>query len=152
MKALLIALLLIAAPVSAQQPVQPWADGVSYGTAMINPSIAAVQAWRSPHRGCKLGQLAISEGVGNVAALTLKHFVISARPCVGCLSDGWPSGHSMNAAIGYSSWNPGIGLSFGLLTGGLRHQANRHYWNQIGAGLALGVGAEAVGHLLRCES
>lgn len=150
--ALLAVLLLLAAPLQAQVPVSPIADWASYGTALVNPTIAAVEAWRSPARACRFGQLAISEAVGNVAALTLKHFIVSARPCIGCLPDGDPSGHSMNAMIGFSARNWGMGLSFGFATGALRYDAHRHFPSQIAKGLLLGAGAEAAGHLLRCQS
>ncbi len=144
------ALLLLAQMVSAQVPVSPVPDWASYGTAAVNPTIAAVEAWRSPSRACRFGQLAISEAVGNVAALTLKHFIVSARPCLGCIPDGDPSGHAMNSMIGFSARNWGFGLSLGLFTGDLRYEAHRHFPSQIAKGLVLGALAEGAGHLLRC--
>jgi hypothetical protein len=138
-------------PIDTRPPVEKWADGISWATAFVNPTVAAIEAWRSPRRGCKFAQLAISEAIGNVAVLTLKHFIVSPRPGFGLPPDGQPSGHSMNSVIGATAWNPGIGLSFTFATGGLRHQANRHEWDQIVWGWLLGFGAEAAGHLLRCE-
>jgi hypothetical protein len=156
-KLLLLALLLLPqiascqpAPIDTRPPVEEWADGVSWATAFVNPTIAVIEALRSEHRWCKLGQLGISELVGNVAVLTLKHFIVSPRPCFGCRPDGQPSGHSMNSVLGYRAWNPGIGLSFTFATGGLRHEANRHEWDQIVRGWLLGAGADTVGALLRC--
>lgn len=149
MKTLLI-VLLFAAPVSAQVPVSPAPDWVSYGTAAVNPTIAAIEAWRSPSRACRFGQLAISEAVGNVAALTLKHFIVSPRPCIGCQPDGMPSGHTMNSTIGFSShWK--VGVVFTVATAELRTDAHRHTPWQVAAGAALGIGAEAAGHLLKCR-
>jgi hypothetical protein len=139
-------------PPDLRPPVEPIADWASYPTAFANAAIAAVEAWRSEHRGCKLGQLAISEAVGNLAVFTLKHFIVSPRPGFGLPPDGQPSGHSMNSVLGYRAWNPGIGLSFTFATGGLRHQANRHEWDQILWGWLLGFGADAAGLLLRCPS
>jgi membrane-associated phospholipid phosphatase len=135
--------------VHAQAPVQPWADWTSYGTAMVNPATAVVEAWQSPSRGCRLGRLALSEAIGNGVALTLKHFIVSPRPCLGCAPDGMPSGHTMNSAIGMfsSRW----GFTATIATGVLRHEANRHTWTQIAAGAALGVGAEAAGRLIKCQ-
>lgn len=139
-------------PTYAQQrPVREWADWSSYGTALVNPTNAAVHAWRSGDRWCELGQLAIAEGVGNGTALVIKHFVKAERPCLGCAPDGEPSGHSMNATLGYrtSDWRYGMVFAWG--TGLLRNLANRHYWYQIGSGILLGVGADWVGHLLKCR-
>lgn len=136
-------------PVHAQEPVKPWADVTSYGTAMVNPAVAAVEAWRSNDRACRFGRLALSEAIGNGVALTLKHFIVSPRPCLGCAPDGFPSGHTANSAIGMfsSRW----GFTATIATGVLRHEANRHTWKQIAAGAALGVGAEAAGHLIKCR-
>ncbi len=152
------ALLLLAQMVSAQPPppdtrppVEPIADWASYATAFANPAIAAVDAWRSEHRWCKLGQLGISELTGNLSVFALKHFIVSPRPCLGCAADGDPSGHSMNAMVGFTAHNWGIGLSFGLATGGLRYEAHRHFRSQIAKGLLLGALAEGAGHLLKCQ-
>jgi len=135
----------------AQLAVAPVPDIASYATAAINPTIAAVQAWKSAHRACRFGQLAIAEAVGNGAALTLKHFVVSPRPCAGCLSDGMPSGHTMNAAIGVSQgWRYGLALT--VATGALRVDAHRHTPRQVLAGAGLGIGADfASRNLLRCR-
>jgi membrane-associated phospholipid phosphatase len=142
-------LLLMSEPAAAQPPVERWADWASFGTALVNPTIAAVDAWRSPRRGCRLGQLAISELVGNAASMTLKHFIVSPRPCLGCASEGMPSGHTMNSTIGFSSrWK--VGVVFTVATAELRTDAHRHTPWQVAAGAALGIGAEAAGHLLRC--
>jgi membrane-associated phospholipid phosphatase len=137
-------------PPDLRPPVQPWADGVSWATAFANPTVAAIEAWRSPRRGCKFAQLAIAEAVGNVAVLTLKHFIISPRPGFGLPPDGDPSGHSTNSMIGFSARNWGLGLSFGFATGALRYDAHRHFPGQIAKGLILGALAEGAGHLLRC--
>jgi len=152
MVAIIVALLFFAPIVHAQPPpVQPWADGASWATAFVNPTVAAIEAWRSPRRGCRLGQLAISEAVGNVAALTLKRLIVSPRPCLGCGNDGWPSGHTMNSTIGFaSSWRVGVGFAWS--TAVLRTAAHRHTARQVAAGALLGIGAEAAGHLLRCPS
>lgn len=147
----LLACLFAPLVVHAQVPVSPVPDWASYATAAVNPTTAAIEAWRSPNRACRFGQLAISEAVGNITALTLKHFIVSARPCIGCVPDGDPSGHSMNAMLGFSARNWGMGLSFGLATGALRYDAHRHFPSQIAKGLLLGAGAEAAGHLLRCR-
>lgn len=149
--AVVIALWFLATPAAAQPPVEPWANWASYGTALVNPAIAAVDAWRSPHRGCRLGQLAISELVGNAASMTLKHFLVSPRPCLGCGSDGMPSGHTMNSTIGVTArWK--VGVLFTVATAELRTDAHRHTPWQVAAGAALGFGAEAAGHLLRCPA
>lgn len=132
----------------AQEPVKKWADVASYGTAAINPTVGVVEAWRSSSRGCRLGRLALSEAIGNGVTLAMKHWLVSPRPCLGCLPDGNPSGHSVNGSIGMfsSRW----GFSASVATGVLRHEANRHTWRQVGAGLAIGAGAEAAGLLIRC--
>jgi len=146
----LVALLTFAPVAQAQPPpVTPWADWASYGTAVVSPTVAAIQAWRSPHRGCKLGQLAISEAVGNLAALTLKRLIVSPRPCLGCGTEGFPSGHTMNSVIGFSSsWRVSVGFAWS--TAALRATAHQHTPRQVVAGALLGLGAEAAGHLLKC--
>lgn len=117
---------------------------------MVNPTIAAVNAWRSPDRACRFGQLALSEAIGNGVALILKKGLVSARPCLGCQPDGMPSGHTMNGTIGFSSrWK--YGVVFSVATAELRTDAHRHTPWQVAAGAVLGVGAEAAGHLLKCQ-
>jgi len=146
-----LALVFFAPIVHAQPPpVAPIPDWASYGTAIVNPSIAAVQAWRATDRPCRFGQLAISEVVVNTAALTLKHFIVSPRPCLGCPPDGMPSGHTANSAIGFSRhWQ--LGLAFTLGTAALRTDANRHTKEQVFWGAVLGFTGEAAGHLLKCQ-
>lgn len=125
-----------------------WADGVSWGTAFVNPTVAVVKAWQSDDKKCRLGRLALSEGILNGVSLTLKHFIVSPRPCLGCAPDGMPSGHSGNSVIGSSSWN--FGIVFAASTGALRMEANRHTPKQVAAGLLVGAGAELAGRLIRC--
>ena len=145
---LVAAILLISTTVYAQEPVTKWADAVSWGTAFVNPTVATVEALRSDQKGCRLGKIALSEGIANGLALTMKHFILSPRPCLGCLPDGMPSGHSANSMIGASGWRYGIVL--GATTGSLRMQANRHTPTQVAAGLLLGAGAEFAGRLIHC--
>ncbi len=132
----------------AQEPVKPWADVSSWGTAMVNPGVAAVEAWRSPSRGCRLGRLALSEAIGNGITLIAKRSFDSPRPCLGCAPDGFPSGHTMQSSLGMfsSRW----GFTATIATGFLRHEANRHTWRQVVAGAAIGIGSEAAGRLIRC--
>jgi membrane-associated phospholipid phosphatase len=146
----LLLVLLLCVPLSAQQPVQPWADYASYPTAFVNPTVAAVDAWRSSSRACHFGRLALSEAIGNGVTLALKHVIVSPRPCMGfgCQADGMPSGHTMNSAIGMFSSR--YGFTATIATGGLRMAAHRHTWQQVLAGAAVGVGAEAAGRLVRC--
>lgn len=144
-------LVLVAGPAHAQQPVNHWADWASYETAAVSPAIAAVKAWKSPDRSCKLKQLALSEGIGNGLALAMKHFIVSPRPCVGCSPDGMPSGHAMNAMIGVrASWKWGGAAA--LATEELRRDANRHTRTQGAVGLGLGALAEFAGHtFVHCQ-
>lgn len=143
--------LLLPRAVSAQPPVEPIADWVSWGTAFTNPTIAAYRAIRSDQPRCKLTQLAISELVGNGVSVGLKHLIHSPRPCLGCAPDGMPSGHSMNSVIGISSWRWEFGASFAWGTQALRGAANRHTPWQRAAGIALGGAAELAGHLVHCQ-
>lgn len=135
--------------VHAQEPVKPWADVTSYGTAAVNPVTAAIKAWHSSDPACALGRLAISEAIGNGVALVMKHFIVSPRPCLGCPPDGMPSSHVMNSSLGMfsSKW----GFTATIATGFLRHEANRHTWQQIATGAAIGVGAELGGRLIPCQ-
>lgn len=150
MRATLTLLAFFVASVAHAQEVRKVPDVLSWGTAAVNPAVAAVAAWRSPDRGCRLLRLALSEGVGNGLTLALKHTIRGERPCAGCAPDGFPSGHTMNSTIGFSSrW--GIGLSFTLGTADLRVAARRHTAWQVAAGAAIGIGAEAMGRLVRCS-
>ncbi len=145
---LVVGLLLTGCPVHAQG-VRRVPDVASYATAAINPTWAAVDAWRSPERLCRFERLALSEAIGNGVALTLKHFIVSPRPCLACAPDGFPSGHTMNSAIGLSDhWRMGVGFTVG--TAGLRIAARRHTVWQVTAGALLGLSAEAAGRLIGC--
>jgi len=145
----LLVLLLLAAPVHAQEPVVRWADWASWGTAAANPTIAVVRAARSESPKCRLAQLALSEAVGNGATFAVKHLVASPRPCLGCAPDGMPSGHTMNSTIGYTGWR--YGMAFSFATGQLRQDAHRHTLPQVLAGLGIGIGAEFAGRLVKCQ-
>lgn len=148
---LLLLLCLFAAPLCAQEPVNPWADAASWGTALVNPSVAAVKAARGADPWCHLGQLGLSELIGNGSVMALKHFIVSPRPCAGCDSRGMPSGHSMNSVLGVSS-NWRFGLFFSLGTVQLRQEAHRHTRWQTAAGAALGGLSELAGQkLLQCK-
>lgn len=157
MKALfLVLLLLVPATVAAQEPVVKWADWVSYGTAAVNPAMATYEAFKSETPKCRLGRLALAEGIGNGVALTIKHFVRSERPCLGCAPDGMPSSHTMNSFIGIDAPGPasgwgvrmGIGIAMGGTTAGLRVVGNRHTPTQVLVGALLGIGAEAASRAL----
>ena len=149
-------LLVLATPLSAQVPVEPIADAASWATSLVNPTAAAIRAIRSPDPKCALSRLLVAEGIGNATVLTLKHFLVSPRPCLGCDTHGWPSGHSMNSVIGAASgWRVdiGFGVSLGAAVGtaGLRVGAHRHTPAQVVAGLLLGAGVEALSYgLVRC--
>ncbi len=139
-------------PGGAQEPVRSLPDKVSYGTALINPAIAAYRAARSAHPWCELGRLGLSEAIGNVSVFALQRFVVSPRPCLGCGRNGLPSGHAMNSVIGISStWR--FGIYFSVATAHLRSVSNQHTKTQAALGLLLGAGAEVAGQkLLRCPS
>lgn len=145
----LIALLL--ASTAHAQEVRPVPDYLSYATAAVNPSIAVWKAMHSEHKVCSLAQLGISEAVGNITTLTMKHFIKSPRPVAELAPDGMPSGHSMNAVLGSMSSGWKVGVSFSVGTALLRKGANRHTTSQVLAGLGIGVGAELSGHLLHCQ-
>lgn len=150
MKTLVLLLLLVASPAVAQSVV-PWADWTSYATAAVNPTIATIHAARSGDALCQLSRLGVSELVGNAITLTTKRLVTSPRPCLGCASDGMPSGHTANSAIGFSSgWQ--IGLAFTLATAELRTAAHRHTPWQVAAGAGIGLFSEWAGHaLVKCR-
>jgi membrane-associated phospholipid phosphatase len=148
--------------VVAQEPVVKWADYTSWGTAPVNAVWAAVDAARGERPWCHLGQLAISELLGNGVTIGLKHLVHSPRPCTGadpsCKPDGMPSGHTMNAFLGFDHDRPASGygvsvaipLAAGIGTGILRGVAKRHTHTQIVIGAFVGLGSDQAGHLLHC--
>jgi membrane-associated phospholipid phosphatase len=143
-----LALLLVLVPsVAIGQAVRPVPDVASYATAAVNPTAAVLEAWRAPSRACAFERLALSEAIGNGVTLTVKHFVTSPRPCLGCAPDGMPSGHTMNSAIGFS-WRYGFAFTVG--TAALRVAAHRHTPKQVFVGMVIGLGAEAAGRLVRC--
>lgn len=154
MKALLLVLLL-SVPLAAQQPVREVPDVASWATAAVNPAIGVWRAVHAPDPMCRLSQLGLAELIGNGTVLLIKHFVTSQRPCAGCRADGMPSGHSMNSVIGLGSsrgWRIGVSIGLAVGTGGLRSAANRHTAPQVAVGLGIGVGADALSHLIvRCE-
>lgn len=149
----IVLFVLLATVVPAQaQEVRRVPDVISWGTAAVNPTLAAIDAWRAPDRACRLTKLIILEGIGNGLSLTLKHLIASPRPCAGCAPDGFPSGHTVNSAIGLSrNWYLGGAISIGA-TASLRVAAHRHTWKQVAAGAAIGLGADAAGHLMKCQS
>lgn len=150
MRRFLLALLVAfnVSPTYAQEPVRRWADWASYGTAIVNPTMAVADAIKAPDTRCRLTRLALSEVVGNTLSLTLKHFIVSPRPCLGCDPDGMPSGHTMNATIGASSWRGGA--LFSISTADLRIAARRHTRWQTMAGAGIGILGEASGRLISC--
>lgn len=148
----LVCFLLVSTAAVAQQPVVKWADVASYGTAAVNPTVAAVEAARGPDKWCHLGQLGISELLLNTTVLTMKHFIVSPRPCIGCGVDGMPSGHFANSLIG-NSWNRSLGFTVSFATADLRYEAHRHTKTQLLVGGLLGAGADWAGpKLLHCPS
>lgn len=148
---ILLGLMLTTATRTRAQAVRPVPDASSYATAAVNPGWVAVEAWRASGRACRFWQLGVSEAIGNSVALLMKAHLTSPRPCAGCDPDGMPSGHTLNATIGFSRHWP-AGLAFSLGTGALRVAANRHTWAQVSAGAALGAGAELAGRaLIHCR-
>ena len=132
------------------QAVAPIPDAISWATAFVNPTLSVIDAATGPQPWCHLARLGLSELAGNGLSIVLKHVIVSQRPCSGCGVDGFPSGHTMNAALGFSrDWRVGLSLTLG--TGILRHEAHRHTNGQILGGAVLGVGAEATGRLIRCQ-
>jgi len=150
MKAIGLVLVLVAAPVFAQEPVNRAADVISWGTAAVNPTIAVVKAFRADQTKCHLGQIAISAALVNSTGLLLQHFVVSPRPC--CPGNGRPSLHAGNAGIG-ASWDWRVSWAFSLVTAEERERARRHTWQQALEGMALGLVSEWAGqHLVRCPT
>jgi len=155
--ALVLLVFISAIPLAAQEPVVKWADGFSWGTAIINPVWGVIEAARGERPGCHLAQLAISGAVAIPTAFVLQHVVVSPRPC--CAGNGMPSAHATIGMIGLAQPSPGrtftlrmtIGFASAGTTAGLRQVANRHTAAQVLAGLALGAGGEVAGQLIRCD-
>ncbi len=152
--ALLIAL--GAGVLQAQAPVSRVPDVVSWATAGANATVAITEAIRSDETKCRLGQLAVSEAIGMGAAFTLQHFIISARPCLGCAPNGMPSAHVTQSLLGSTAsargltWGFSLGMALGTAEG--RDRAHRHTRAQQVAGFALGSVAEWAGHqVVRCR-
>lgn len=140
--------LFLAAPMCQAQELRPGPNIASYLTVPINPAIAVVQAFRSEHPGCYLKQLGASEFLGNVSTLLVKALVHGERPCAGCKPDGFWSGHSMNAFIGWRRAGGRWGLAIGSATPVLRVEALAHTKTQVAVGSLAGLGADEVGRWL----
>jgi len=157
----LAALVGLAGPVRAQTAVEPVPDAISWATALANPTIAAVQAFRADDRLCRFGQLGISGGITTTVGLLAQHYIRSPRPCVGspgCSGNGGPSMHAAISELGisrgfHSGWGVTLSVSLAVGTAGERVDAERHTPKQVAAGLLLGGLAEWAGRaLLRCEA
>jgi membrane-associated phospholipid phosphatase len=145
---LILILVLFSSPAYAQEPVVKWADYSSWATAAVEPTVSVIEALRSNDKKCNLLKLGIKEAISNGTVLTIKHFVSSPRPCLGCLDNGMPSGHTANGFTG-NNWQ--VSLYFGTVTGILRHRANRHTWTQVLAGAGIGVASNFIGDLMHCK-
>ncbi len=155
-QAALVLIALRGGVLAAQEPVARVPDVASWVTAGANATGAVVDAIRSDDATCRLGQLAISEAIGMGAAFTLQHFIISARPCLGCAPNGMPSAHVTQSLIGSTAsargltWGFSLGMALGTAEG--RDRAHRHTRAQQVAGFALGSLAEWTGQrLVRCR-
>jgi len=160
MKALIVVALLGGSAVSAQEAVRPIPDAISWATALANPVIGVVQAFRSEAPACHLGQLGIAGGIVVTAGLLGQHVIPSPRPCVGspgCAGNGTPSLHAAISGVGSSRGihsGLGITLSVSLMIGtaGGRVDAQRHNPKQAALGLLVGGLSELAGRtLLRCD-
>ena len=156
----IVAVLLLSVSLAAQEPVRPVPDIISWGTALTNPTIAAVQAFRSEDRLCRFGQLGISGGITTTVGLLAQHYLHSPRPCVGspgCSGNGDPSMHAAIGVLGLSrGFQSGLGLTFSISlavgTAAGRVDARRHDPKQAAFGLVLGGLSELAGRtLLRCQ-
>jgi hypothetical protein len=139
----LLACVSVPCEVGAQQPVKPWADWSSYGTAVGNPGSAVLAAWRSPARYCYLVQFGVSEALGQ-----------GGRRWFG------GSGHAMNSVIGSSGarwgtlkgrnrWLVSLGLVVATML--LRQHDNQDTFEHVAAGALIGGAAETVGHIIGCQ-
>lgn len=145
-----ICLLFLSSPCYAQDkpPVIDWADKASWVTASIGPSESIIEALRSSNKKCNLLKFGVKEIIANVSVITFKHFIHSERPCLNCQDDGTPSGHTANAFTG-NNWQ--VSVTAGIVTGILRHKANRHTWKQVALGAIDGIGSNLLGNLIHCK-
>lgn len=85
-----------------------------------------------PALGCE----GLKYGVANGAALLIKHYVHEQRPD-GSDVQSFPSQHTANAAAATGwAWAGSWSVAFG--TGYLRTAANRHWWQDVAVGAAIG--------------
>lgn len=117
--------------------ISDWSVGTLISSALIVPT--AKGDWRG------LGQAALSVGVANGVAQGFKAVIHERRPD---RSDNksFPSGHATLAFASATTLHRRYGWKVGLpayavatLTGVARHEANKHFWHDVGAGAALGI-------------
>lgn len=149
-------ILILAVPLHAQEPVVKWADYTSWGTAATNVTAGLIEGLRSSTPKRTLLRIGLSGATEITTTTLLKHAIESPRPCLGCLPDGMPSGHTAFSDVGaFSSCDPAQakwGLTLVAVTALLRVLAHRHTWKQVTAGAAVGLGSDLLWRLLlHCE-
>lgn len=140
MKRLLLALLLIAAPVSAQSRTADVASNVAVYSAI---GLDAVHSFQSADRSDAFLCQGIRLGSTIAVAEVLKRVVQKDRPDH---SDrkSFPSMHT-GVAMASAGWRWSIGVPLAIGTGGLRIAANKHDYIDVLAGAGIGYASRFLG-------
>lgn len=120
-----------------------WADVSDISVGTLISSALIVPTAKGDWRG--LGQAALSVGVSTGIAQGLKATIHETRPDKSD-NKSFPSGHATFAFASATTLHRRYGWKVGLpayavatLTGVARHEANKHFWHDVGAGAALGI-------------
>lgn len=145
---ILVLVLLLAAPVSAQQlPTagqRRAADIASWVTVGTTVTIDTVKAWQSDDRAAALRQEGLRIGVTYAAVFAAKWLVHRDRPCApDCGGDNpsysFFSGHTALAFSTVGGPRLSVSLPFAIGTGGLRVAAGKHWPTDVLVGAGVGL-------------
>jgi len=141
--AVLLLALLTGVSWAAAASDKTWADISDISVGTLLSSAAIVPAAQGDWRG--LGQAVLSVGVATGFAQGLKATIHETRPDKSD-NNSFPSGHTTMAFASATTLHRRYGWKVGLpayavaaLTGVARHEANKHFWHDVGAGAALGI-------------
>lgn len=148
MRALILACVLFAAPVFAQQlptaAERRAADVASWVTVGATVTLDTVQAWRSPDRLVALRQEGLRIGVTYAAVFAAKWLIHRDRPCApDCGHDNahmsFFSGHTALAFSTVGGPRLSVSIPLAVSTGGLRVAAGKHWPTDVLVGAGVGL-------------
>lgn len=162
-KALAIALVLLASPVSAQalRPIDGWLhaapteharhvwEGLSWGTAVAAIGVDTWESWRAEDRKRAFVRQGIRLGAQQSVVIGLKYLVHRTRPCApACgLEDprkSFPSGHTAMTCTSVGRKHLGVTVPLMVGTGVGRVRGGKHWVTDVLAGCGVGVALSSI--------